>query len=80
LLYKKNEFEQSGFFHLHSFFIPAEEKEPIRIKSFSRFLGSFEPIFDSKPEGQYQQRIWPSDFESKIGQNNSKTRRKILFG
>jgi len=54
--------------------------EPIRIKSFSRFFGSFEPIFDFKIRGQYRYCIWPPNFTSKSGQKNPKTRRKILFG
>src|SRR5690348_7197472 len=37
--------------------------EPIRIKSFNRVFGSFEPFFNFK-----------------LGQNNPKTRRKILYG
>jgi hypothetical protein len=55
--------------------------EPIPIKSFSRFFGSFEPIFDSRLGGQYRhQYMAPQALKSKSGQNNPKTRRKILTG
>jgi hypothetical protein len=54
--------------------------EPIPIKSFSRFLGSFEPIFDSNFGVNIRKLILTPKFESKIGQNNPKNRRKILPG
>ena len=56
------------------------ECEPISIKSFSRFSGSFEPIFDSRLGGQYRLIYMPPQaLKSKSDQNNSKTRRKILL-
>ncbi|MCB1107301.1 MAG: hypothetical protein KDK76_04310, partial [Chlamydiia bacterium] len=54
--------------------------EPILIKSFSRFFGSFELIFDPICEGYILLSILPSQIGSKISQNNPKTRRKILLG
>ncbi len=44
--------------------------EPISIKSFSRFSGSFEPIFDSFFRVNISFRILTLKKESKIGQNN----------
>jgi hypothetical protein len=34
------------------------DQEPIRVKSFSRFSGSFEPIFDSIDRGNILVSIW----------------------
>jgi hypothetical protein len=47
--------------------------------SFCRFLGSFEPIFDSFCGGCIKLRILPPQNESKIGQNNPKNRRSLGF-
>jgi len=61
--------------------VKVEVDEPIRIKSFSRFFGSFEPIFASKSWGAISTTVYgPPILDAKIGQNNPKTRRKILFG
>src|SRR5215469_7028707 len=46
---------------------------------FCRFLGSFEPIFDSFCGGCIKLRILPPQKESKIGQNNPKNRRTLSF-
>jgi hypothetical protein len=45
--------------------------------SFCRFLGSFEPIFDSNLGDNINLRILSLKFESKIGQNNPKNRRSL---
>src|SRR5579862_10034488 len=53
--------------------------EPIPIKSFSRFLGSFEPIFDFFCGDCIKLRILSPQKKSKIGQNNPKNRRTLTF-
>jgi len=55
-------------------------REPILIKSFSRFFGSFEPLFDLFLEVNIDNSILTSKNKSKIGQNNPENRRKILLG
>jgi len=55
-------------------------QEPILIKSFSRFFGSFEPLFDLFLEVNIDNSILTSKNKSKIGQNNPENRRKILLG
>ena len=54
--------------------------EPIPVKSFSRFSGSFEPIFDPNSGVNIRSLILTPEFGSKSGQNNPENRRKILLG
>src|SRR5579885_3442458 len=54
--------------------------EPIPIINFSRFCGSFEPIFDPILGDNILLSILPPKIGSKIGQNNTQNRRKILSG
>lgn len=52
--------------------------EPIQVKNFCRFSGSFEQILDSFVRGNINWRIWPLTKESKIGQNNTENRRNLF--
>jgi uncharacterized membrane protein len=45
-----------------------------------RFLGSFEPIFDSNSGGYINIRILPPEFGSKIGSKEPKNRLKLFTG
>ena len=46
---------------------------------FSRFCGSFEPIFDPNSWGNINIRILPHEFGSKINQNNPQKQRTLAL-
>ena len=52
---------------------------PLSNLRFCRFLGSFEPNFDSNCGGYIDNCILPPQFKSKFGQNNPKNRRTLNF-
>jgi hypothetical protein len=57
----------------------ARASEPIPVKSFSRFSGSFEPIFDPIDEAIFIQ-YGPHQLDRKAAKIIPENRRKILLG
>jgi hypothetical protein len=52
--------------------------EAIQVKSFSRFFGCFESIFDSNPGDNIDKKYITPGFESKIDSKQPKNRLKLL--